>query len=275
MDAALQDISDLRKINPAITGDQRIEIFGEELNKQSLTRAKEWFKNCCRPLFRADDWPLCLTALNGKDEGFSVMYNHGINLDKKQVGKHLTAFSNALGQSTVLGVCRRTRGILPDAWSICSLRRKRDSTEVRLGAKLLTALIEFEKQRGGKVLVIAYSGGADLTRYQLQRQNPEDVKKYVDVITVAPSCIIRPHECSNALNLISEGDYVPRIFETDGARLRDSAGYLFAKANPYAMGVKFLKSNCPFYKNDHNLLGHTYLPALKKALENYYKNNVR
>ncbi len=270
---AAQDIQELRLVNATITGDRRIEIFGDLTNQALNPSAVEWLKNCCRPLFRTDDWPLCLTALNGKDVGFSVMYNHGINLNKKQVGKHLNAFSSALGESTILGVCRKTRGILPDAWSICSLRRKGgESEEVRLGAKLLTALIEFEKQRGGKVLIIAYSGGADVTRYQLQRQNQEDVKKHVDVITIAPSCIIRPSECANVINLISEGDYVTRVFETDGATIKDSTGYFFAKANPAAMGVKFLQSNTPFYKNDHNILGDTYLPALLRVLENYHRN---
>ncbi len=213
------------------------------------------------------DFKPCTMSLPGKDHGFSVFYNPGINLNHQPIEKHMRAFSNVLGDSPVQAVFRGTINRFEDVVGIGLLRATADSQQVRIGTEIIRSLTAFEKSRGGRVLVIGYSGGADVTRYQLRQQNPEDVNKYVSVIGVAPSCILRKSECADTLNLISHRDHVTRF--------ADPFTYKQAQRNPHAMGVKFLHSNFPFYQMDHDIMGPTYWPGLKFELERFYDKHAR
>jgi len=213
------------------------------------------------------DYTSCKMCIPGLDHGFSVLYNHGINLNRSDVEEHMRAFRGVLKNSPIYSVSRGTAGRVEDAAGILYLRHTHSTPAIRTGSELLKSLIAFEKARGGRVLIIAYSGGADATRYQLREQDPDDVKKHVTTLGIAPSCILGQNDCKDRLSLISNGDWITRI--------ADNQTYNQARINPDEYKVKFLPSSFSFYQMDHDLMGPTYWPEIISHLTQFCDKHAR
>lgn len=213
-----------------------------------------------------DDVRPCMMTLTGVDRGFSVMYNHGINLNKKDVQTHMMAISDALGECPVYAVCRGTRGKAIDGAGIGCLKARKYNQEVNQGADLLKGLLHREKVRNGKVLVLAYSGGADVTRRQLKQQSRLDIQR-LQVLALGPSCIIKRSECRDIDNLISTQDMVTQI----------AAPFAYSKAqdHPTDMRTTFLESQLPSGTFDHDFLGATYWPVIEERLSDFSERYSR
>lgn len=105
-------------------------------------------------------------------------------------------------------------------------------------------------------LVIAHSLGTAITRNALLIA-PEEIRKRISVLCIAPSSYIYKYLCGNIIHYRSKEDSITRLFDQAGAKL---CADTIVDLDPASGTMKFF---------DHEAMSPTYQPPIMQHLNNY------
>ena len=126
----------------------------------------------------------------------------------------------------------------------------------------------FGKHEQGHYLTICHSQGAINVRNALEYY-PEERRKRIIVLAVAPAAYISPKMCKQAHHLISENDSIPSLA---AMRSREHKP-LFDRNNPnVTMLPRHPKENL---FNDHAFESKTYEKQTENFIKNFVKNHTK
>lgn len=203
---------------------------------------------------------------DAKQEGYHDFKNKGIGFVNGICNSFKDAESNAkhigdFGHVNVRGVFNATHGIFADlteAWHGWW------GTSTRPTRKIQRLWDEFFDSRtaDAKFLMFCHSQGAIHVKNALSNY-PEERRKRIEVVAIAPGAYIDPARCGKVSHLIAEGyrDFIPRI------------DYMWGKIKSKGT-IQVLESHRRAERMDHTFKSPTYAPAIASHVATFLNEGL-
>ncbi len=113
----------------------------------------------------------------------------------------------------------------------------------------------FLKNPQGKFLMFCHSQGAIHVKHALSHY-PEDLRKRIDVVAIAPCVYINPKHCGRVVHYVSKSDFIHHFDHKARRNVVDLTAH----------------SNASFFLPDHSFQSPTFKACIRQNLEDFIRN---